>query len=101
MEIFKFTKQRMAPYKRPRIIQFVNELPQTVSGKIKRISLRKIESNQRSSATRNKDEYFESDFWRFLQPADEIILEDSFEQPLTNMCVGYDDWHKNQRRDND
>jgi hypothetical protein len=38
---------------------------------------------------------------KFLQPADEIILEDSLEQALTNMCIGYDDWYKNQRRDND
>jgi acetyl-CoA synthetase len=62
LEIFKFTRERMAPYKRPRTIQFVNELPKTMSGKIKRTDLRKLETNQRSSLTRNKNEYFESDF---------------------------------------
>ena len=62
LEIFNFTRGRVAPYKRPRIIQFVNELPKTMSGKIKRTDLRKIETNQRSSLTRSKDEYFESDF---------------------------------------
>ena len=56
----------MAPYKRPRIIQFVNELPMTVSGKIKRTDLRKLETDQRSYLTRNKDEYFESDFANVL-----------------------------------
>jgi acetyl-CoA synthetase len=66
LEIFNFTRQRMAPYKRPRIIQFVNELPKTVSGKIKRTDLRKLETDQRSSITRNKDEYFESDFAEVL-----------------------------------
>jgi len=64
--IFNFTRQRMAPYKRPRIIQFVNELPKTVSGKIKRTDLRKLETDQRRSPTRNKDEYFESDFAEVL-----------------------------------
>ena len=68
LEIFKFTRQRMAPYKRPRIVQFVDELPKTVSGKIKRTDLRKIETDQRSSTTRNKDEYFESDFAEVLTP---------------------------------
>jgi acetyl-CoA synthetase len=62
MEIFNFTRGRVAPYKRPRIIQFVNELPKTMSGKIKRTDLRKVETNQRSSLARSKDEYFESDF---------------------------------------
>ncbi len=56
----------MASYKRPRIIQFVNELPKTVSGKIKRTDLRKLETNQRRSLTRDKDEYFESDFAEVL-----------------------------------
>jgi acetyl-CoA synthetase len=65
LEIFNFTRGRVAPYKRPRIIQFVNELPKTMSGKIKRTDLRKVETNQRSSLTRNKDEYFESDFVEF------------------------------------
>ena len=66
LEIFKFTRERLAPYKRPRIIQFVNELPKTMSGKIKRTDLRKFETNQRSSVSRNKDEYFESDFAEVL-----------------------------------
>ena len=56
----------MAPYKRPRMIQFVDELPKTVSGKIKRTDLRKFETDLRSAATRNRDEYFESDFAQVL-----------------------------------
>jgi acetyl-CoA synthetase len=61
-EIFEFARQQMAPYKRPRIIQFVSELPKTVSGKIKRTELRIIESKVRASNSRSEDEYFESDF---------------------------------------
>jgi acetyl-CoA synthetase len=61
-EIFKFTRDRMAPYKRPRIIQFIEELPKTVSGKIKRTELRKHEADIRTKNARSKNEYFESDF---------------------------------------
>ena len=60
--IFKFMRDRMAPYKRPRIIQFNQELPKTVSGKIKRTDLRRIESELRRSNERTQEEYFESDF---------------------------------------
>ena len=60
--IFKFTRERVAPYKRPRIIQFTDELPKTVSGKIKRNDLRKTETEFRSKNMRSKNEYFESDF---------------------------------------
>lgn len=39
-EIQDFVKKQTAPYKYPRIIEFVEELPKTVSGKIKRAALR-------------------------------------------------------------
>ena len=35
-----------APYKYPRLVQFVKELPKTVSGKIRRIELREMEFNK-------------------------------------------------------
>jgi acetyl-CoA synthetase len=60
--IFKFMRERMAPYKRPRIIQFNQEMPKTVSGKIKRTDLRRIESDLRRANQRAQEEYFESDF---------------------------------------
>jgi len=60
--IFKFTRERVAPYKRPRIIQFTEELPKTVSGKIKRTDFRKTETDLRSKNAGSKDEYFEGDF---------------------------------------
>lgn len=40
-EIQVFVKNLTAPYKYPRIIEFVDELPKTISGKIKRTELRK------------------------------------------------------------
>jgi acyl-coenzyme A synthetase/AMP-(fatty) acid ligase len=35
-DIQNFVKQTTAPYKYPRIIDFVDSLPKTISGKIKR-----------------------------------------------------------------
>jgi acetyl-CoA synthetase len=62
LEIFKFTRQHIASYKRPRIIQFMKELPKTVSGKIKRTELRRSEADLRDSNARTSEEYFENDF---------------------------------------
>jgi len=42
-EIQEFAKQHSAPYKYPRRIEFVKELPKTQSGKIKRKELRELE----------------------------------------------------------
>jgi 2-aminobenzoate-CoA ligase len=39
-EIQDFTKQRIAPYKYPRTIEFVDELPRTATGKLQRFRLR-------------------------------------------------------------
>lgn len=40
-EIQQHVKNVTAPYKYPRIIEFVDELPKTISGKIRRVELRK------------------------------------------------------------
>ncbi|MCQ2603194.1 MAG: AMP-binding protein, partial [Clostridia bacterium] len=40
-EIQQYVKKATAPYKYPRIIDFVEELPKTISGKIRRTELRK------------------------------------------------------------
>ena len=39
-EIQNHVKQVTAPYKYPRIIEFVDELPKTISGKIRRVEIR-------------------------------------------------------------
>ena len=39
-DIKKFVKDRIAPYKYPRWIEFVGELPKTATGKIQRFKLR-------------------------------------------------------------
>lgn len=40
-DIQNFVKRNTAPYKYPRIVEFVDELPKTVSGKIRRTEIRK------------------------------------------------------------
>lgn len=40
-ELQEHTKQATAPYKYPRVIEFVDELPKTISGKIRRAEIRK------------------------------------------------------------
>ncbi len=62
-EIFAFSRERLAPYKRVRRIQFVNELPKTISGKIRRVQMRRAET-ERGDGTqaRAEMEHFEDDF---------------------------------------
>jgi benzoate-CoA ligase len=38
-----FVKEHLAPYKYPRFIEFVDELPKTATGKIQRFRLRERE----------------------------------------------------------
>ena len=46
-ELQDHVKRETAPYKYPREIEFVNELPKTVSGKIRRVELRKLEEERK------------------------------------------------------
>ncbi len=39
-EIQNYVKEHTAPYKYPRIVEFLDELPKTISGKIRRVELR-------------------------------------------------------------
>ena len=46
-ELKLFVKDKLAPYKYPRMIEFVNELPKTATGKIQRFKLREQEQTQK------------------------------------------------------
>ena len=60
--IFLHLHARLAPFKRIRRIELVTELPKTISGKIRRVQLRRLEhDNDRSDALRGQ-EYREEDF---------------------------------------
>lgn len=50
-ELQDHCKRVTAPYKYPREIEFVDELPKTVSGKIRRVELRKAEEARKQNAT--------------------------------------------------
>jgi acetyl-CoA synthetase len=61
IELYRFIREKIAPYRRPRIIEFVPELPKTISGKIRRADLRKYEQELRDKSTRAENEYREAD----------------------------------------
>jgi acetyl-CoA synthetase len=62
LELFRFIRDNMAPYKRPRSIEFMNEFPKTISAKVMRRELRSYELELKDSKTRGRNEYYESDF---------------------------------------
>lgn len=64
LELFKHTITILPKFKIPRIIEFVSEVPKTVSGKIRRIELRQIETaRQENGGTDPRvSEYFYWDF---------------------------------------
>src|SRR5258707_343631 len=60
--IFRHLHTRLAPFKRIRRIELVTELPKTISGKIRRVQLRRLEhDDDRADALRGQ-EYREEDF---------------------------------------
>ena len=62
LSIFKHLHTRLAPFKRIRKIELVTELPKTISGKIRRVQLRRLEhENNREDALRGH-EFREEDF---------------------------------------
>ncbi len=58
--LFAFARERLAPYKRIRRIEF-RELPKTISGKIRRVELRKEEAARAGQAQAEGVEYREED----------------------------------------
>ncbi|MCA8020223.1 AMP-binding protein [Burkholderia metallica] len=62
LEIFRFSREKLAPYKRIRRLQFA-DLPKTISGKIRRVELRRREIERGDDASaRMPGEYWEEDF---------------------------------------
>ena len=62
LSIFQHLHIRLAPFKRIRRIELVTELPKTISGKIRRVQLRRLEhDNDRGDALRG-EEFREEDF---------------------------------------
>jgi acetyl-CoA synthetase len=62
LSIFKHLHARLAPFKRIRRIELVTELPKTISGKIRRVQLRRLEhDNDRNDSLRGT-EFREEEF---------------------------------------
>jgi acetyl-CoA synthetase len=62
LSIFKHLHTRLAPFKRIRRIELVTELPKTISGKIRRVQLRRLEhGNDRGDPLRGQ-EFREEEF---------------------------------------
>jgi acetyl-CoA synthetase len=62
LSIFQHLHTRLSPFKRIRRIELVTELPKTISGKIRRVHLRRLEhENDRTDPLRG-DEFHEEEF---------------------------------------
>ena len=66
-EILAFARRQLAPYKRVRRIEFVTELPKTISGKIRRVQLRAQEVSRAAAGQRGESEHREEDFPKLRQ----------------------------------
>ena len=61
-EIQTFVKTNTAPYKYPRVIEFVDALPKTISGKIRRVEIRQNDKRLSEAEEIRKQRF--SAFWR-------------------------------------
>jgi acetyl-CoA synthetase len=59
--LFAFSRERLSPYKRIRRIE-AYDLPKTISGKIRRVELRRRETERGEAAERLPGEFWEEDF---------------------------------------
>lgn len=61
LALFRFVRDRLAPYKRVRRLEFT-DLPKTISGKIRRVELRALEVGRAADGARGAHEFREEDF---------------------------------------
>jgi len=61
LSIFQHLRAHLSPFKRVRRLEFA-ELPKTISGKIRRVALRRDEAERRAADRRGSSEYWEEDF---------------------------------------
>jgi acetyl-CoA synthetase len=62
LSIFKHLHTRLAPFKRIRKLELVAELPKTISGKIRRVQLRRLEHDDNRSDALRGAEFREEEF---------------------------------------
>ena len=61
-DLFNYCNKNLATYKIPRIIEIVESLPKTISGKIRRVELRVAEAHSKSQKEIRANEYFHSKY---------------------------------------
>jgi len=66
LEIFRFIRDHIAPYKRPRSIEFMNEFPKTISAKVMRKDLRAYDEQLKKQGKAGEFEFFEKEFSKEL-----------------------------------
>jgi acetyl-CoA synthetase len=62
LSIFQYVHSRLAPFKRIRRIELVTELPKTISGKIRRVQLRRLEHDDDRKDSLRGREFREEEF---------------------------------------
>jgi acetyl-CoA synthetase len=62
LSVFQHLHTRLAPFKRIRKIEIVTELPKTISGKIRRVQLRRLEHDDNRDDPLRGQEFREEDF---------------------------------------
>jgi acetyl-CoA synthetase len=62
LSVFLHLHTRLAPFKRIRKIEIVTELPKTISGKIRRVQLRRLEHDNNRDDPLRGQEFREEDF---------------------------------------
>lgn len=62
LSIFRHLNARLAPFKRIRRLEIVSELPKTISGKIRRVQLRKLEQDANGISPMRGQEFREEEF---------------------------------------
>lgn len=62
LSIFRHTRARLAPFKRIRELVIVSDLPKTISGKIRRVQLRRGEAGGDAGLSSVAERFFEADF---------------------------------------
>jgi acetyl-CoA synthetase len=72
--IFVHLKERLAPYKRIRRLEFVAELPKTISGKIRRVQLRRQEVESAQAQRRSENEFREDELGHPVPVSDTVRI---------------------------
>ena len=68
LSIFRHLHSRLAPFKRIRRLEIVTELPKTISGKIRRVQLRRLERDDDREDPLRGREFREEDFPELAKP---------------------------------